>query len=82
MPQKAIIGVVALVALGLAIYTLINRKPQSSGTLKVSGTIEVTSVALSFKIGGRMTERLVDEGQVVNAGQLVARLENNELKDL
>lgn len=80
MPKKAIIGAVVLVALGLAIYAFINRKPQNSGTLKVSGTIEVTSVALSFKIGGRMTERLVDEGQIVNAGQLVARLEDNELK--
>lgn len=80
MPKKAIVGAVVFVAIVLAIYFFMQRKPQESGTLKVSGAIEVTSVALSFKIGGRMTERLVDEGQIVTAGQLIARLEDDELK--
>lgn len=80
MPKKAIVVIVVIGLLVLAIYTFMHRKPQDSGTLKVSGTIEVTSVALSFKIGGRMTERLVDEGQVVSAGQLIARLEDDELQ--
>ena len=79
MPKKAIVGIVALGVLVLAIYIFMHRRPQDSGALKVSGTIEVTSVALSFKIGGRLTERLVDEGQSVSAGQVVARLGDEEL---
>jgi HlyD family secretion protein len=48
--------------------------------LKVSGTIEVTSVELGFKVGGRLIQRLVDEGAQVSVGQLIARLEDDELK--
>lgn len=81
MPKKAMAGVVVLAAvIVLAAYAYLHRKTQDNGRLKVSGTIEVTSVALSFKIGGRMTERLVDEGQLVKAGQLVARLDDDELQ--
>ncbi len=80
MLKKAIVGIVILGLLVLAVYMATQRTPPDSGTLKVSGTIETTSVALSFKIGGRMTERLVDEGQIVSAGQLVARLEDDELR--
>lgn len=80
MPKKTIAGIVILGVIVLAIYIFMHRGAEESGELKVSGTVEVTSVALSFKIGGRLTERLVDEGQAVNAGQLIARLEDDELK--
>lgn len=80
MPKKAMAGIVILTAIILAGYFFLHRKPAESAALNVSGTIEVTSVALSFKIGGRITERLVDEGQIVSAGQLIARLEDDELK--
>jgi len=80
MPKKAMAGIVILTAIILAGYFFLHRKPAESDSLNVSGTIEVTSVALSFKIGGRITERSVDEGQIVSAGQLIARLENDELK--
>lgn len=80
MPKKIIIGLVILAVLSSAIYIFMHRRHQESGILKVSGTIEVTSVALSFKIGGRMTGRLVDEGQNVSVGQVVARLDDAELQ--
>ena len=48
-------------------------------TLKVSGTIEVTSTELSFKVPGRIRERLVDEGAAVKVDQVVARLEDTDL---
>ena len=52
-----------------------------SGSLKLTGTVETTTVAVSFKVGGRLKERLVDEGQQVQAGQVVARLEDDELQE-
>lgn len=55
------------------------NKQDTSSTLKVSGTIEVTSTEVSFKVPGRIRERLVDEGATVRAGQLVARLEDADL---
>lgn len=54
-------------------------KKDISSTLKVSGTIEVTSTEVSFKVPGRIRERLVDEGAAVRTGQLVARLEDADL---
>jgi membrane fusion protein YbhG len=47
--------------------------------IPVSGNIEVTDAELSFKIPGRVEARLVDEGQMVKAGQTVAVLDSKEL---
>ncbi len=52
-----------------------------NGRLKLTGTIETTTVAVSFRVPGRLSERLVDEGQQVRAGQVVARLDDSELRD-
>jgi HlyD family secretion protein len=41
--------------------------------------MEVTTVAVSFKVPGRVRERLVDEGELVKAGQPVARLDSADL---
>jgi len=56
------------------------RQPAGRATdeLKVSGTIEVTDVEVSFKVSGRVKERLVDEGDRVAAGQVIARLEDED----
>jgi HlyD family secretion protein len=53
-------------------------KPQPD-TLRVSGTIEITDAEVSFKLAGRLLSREVTEGQPVQAGQVIARLETNEL---
>ncbi|RII25945.1 MAG: hemolysin secretion protein D [Geobacter sp.] len=56
------------------------RNPRTTdGAVRVSGNIEVTTVEVSFKIPGRVIERLVDEGMKVDAGQLVARLDSSDL---
>ncbi|HEY3307532.1 MAG TPA: efflux RND transporter periplasmic adaptor subunit [Desulfuromonadaceae bacterium] len=77
--------IMILAAVGLAVvvvaFVLVRRAPKPADELKVSGTIEVTMVEVSFKVGGRLAERLVDEGEMVRAGQMVARLEDDELKE-
>jgi len=52
-----------------------------SGNLVLSGNIEVTDAQLAFKLPGRVAERPVAEGQSVTAGQLVARLDDDEQKE-
>jgi HlyD family secretion protein len=47
--------------------------------IRVSGNFEVTDAEVSFKIPGRVDERLVDEGERVAAGQVIARLDQSEL---
>jgi HlyD family secretion protein len=81
MPGKAIIALVVFAVITFAVLIVRYRTKQDTSVLKVSGTIEVTSVVLSFKVGGRLAERMLDEGQTVKAGQLVGRLEDEELKE-
>jgi HlyD family secretion protein len=81
MSRKAIIGVVIIAVAAVAVFIFRNRTKPDPGVLKLSGTIEVTSVELSFKVGGRLAERMVDEGQVVKVGQVVGRLEDEELRE-
>ncbi len=69
----------AVAAAAVAAVALRSRKAESADELRVSGNIEVTEVDVSFKIAGRMIERLVDEGDSVSRGQVVARLDDSEL---
>ncbi len=81
MTRKVLLlSVVALVVIAGTVAVLL-RMPKTTGELKMSGTIEVTSVELSFKVPGRMGQRLVDEGEMVRTGQVVGRLEDDELKE-
>jgi len=48
--------------------------------LNLSGNIEVIQVEASFRTAGKVLERPVDEGQVVQAGQLLARLDARDLE--
>ena len=73
------IGIIlVLIAAALGVYVVMQDDTDHSTTLVASGTIEVTEVVLSFKIAGRLQERLVDEGERVIAGQLVARLDRTD----
>jgi HlyD family secretion protein len=50
----------------------------NNGELVLSGNLEVVDAQLSFKTPGRVTQRLVSEGDRVTANQLVARLDDAE----
>jgi HlyD family secretion protein len=81
VPKKIII-IIAVIAIAAVAALIISRRSSTvKGEIKVSGTVEVTSVELSFKVGGRLLKRLVDEGMQVTAGQTVALLEDDELKE-
>jgi len=81
MNKKILAAAVAGVLIAGTVFFFYSRHNSSNSRLKLSGTIEVTSVELSFKVPGKMQQRLVDEGETVKAGQIVARLEDTELKD-
>jgi RND family efflux transporter MFP subunit len=50
--------------------------PTGDETLEIPGSVHAAQSAdLGFEVSGRMSERLVDEGQIVNAGQVVARID-------
>lgn len=74
-----IIAIPLLLALSALVYCS-RFGGSGNGAIEVSGNVEATEVAVSFRIPGRVTERLLDEGQSVKQGQVVARLDDSDLK--
>ncbi|MFZ3044807.1 MAG: efflux RND transporter periplasmic adaptor subunit [Desulfatirhabdiaceae bacterium] len=70
--------ILILVVATIVVLKIRTRLPED--IIQLSGTIEATTVQAAFRIPGRLIERLVDEGQPVKAGQIVARLENTDQK--
>ncbi|MCL4692543.1 MAG: efflux RND transporter periplasmic adaptor subunit [Candidatus Hydrogenedentes bacterium] len=75
MKKRIVFTILVVAAIGAAAYYFAFLKNGEEGVLTVSGNIELTDAQLSFKIPGRLEERLVDEGESVEKGAIVARLD-------
>jgi HlyD family secretion protein len=64
---------------GIALYGIYGMSPEEPGIIRVSGNIEATDAHASFQVAGRVAERLAAEGQAVERGELLARLDTSEL---
>lgn len=53
---------------------------RNSGIIKVSGNIEITDADLGFKIPGKISKRLVSEGEKIKEGQTVAIMDSSDLE--
>jgi HlyD family secretion protein len=79
--KKKILAIVLILAVSTAVFLYFqNRSPVNPDLVRVSGNIELTEAEVSFKIPGRVEERRVSEGETVTAGQVVARLDSQELR--
>ena len=70
----------AAIAAGIRFYPRLVAEPPSDDTLLVSGNIETHESLLSFKVQGRIVELPVEEGQWVEEGALIARLEDADFR--
>jgi HlyD family secretion protein len=75
-----IAAVLVLLAGASVYYFTTGRSHRNPNAVQVSGNIEVTDAEVSFKIPGRVEQRLVDEGELVQKGACVAVLESADLK--
>ncbi|MGA2569797.1 MAG: efflux RND transporter periplasmic adaptor subunit [Terracidiphilus sp.] len=66
----------ALIAAGFYLYPKFARKPAPTNELALSGNIEAHESLVSFKVQGRIAELPIEEGQEVQQGALLARLED------
>jgi HlyD family secretion protein len=76
-----VVIVLAAVAVGGGYYWW--HKKQSDlpvGFTQANGRIEAERVDVALKFGGRIVEVLVDEGQMVAAGGVIARIDSTELQ--
>ena len=71
----------ALGGAGGAIYWLKYSQPSlPPGIASGNGRLEADEIDISTKFAGRVAELLVDEGDVVKAGQVVARMDTRDLE--
>ena len=73
-----ILGTVVLVA-GAAIAIVIHALHDRGSSQEYSGTIETREIQVGSKIGGRVTEVSVEEGEEVVTGAVLALFESNDL---
>jgi HlyD family secretion protein len=78
--KKRIIPILAVLAVAAAaVYTFSGMNRQAGNRIVVSGNIELTEVNIAFKTAGRLIERNVDEGDAVKKGEIIARLDRDQL---
>ena len=83
MPQKIkrFLPIILILTVILAtIYYLSRASGKSNGPLTASGTVEAVQVVVAFEVSGQIAEVLVDEGDRVQAGDVLVRFEDELLQ--
>jgi HlyD family secretion protein len=65
---------------GIVIFRGVSRWHPEAGPLRLSGNIEAHESLVSFKVPGRIVALPVDEGMAVKAGDLLARLDDEDYR--
>jgi HlyD family secretion protein len=81
MPKRTmyLIGAAVLVAGGVVAWMVFSKPALPAGFAAGNGRLEATEYFVSSKYPGRVAEVLVNEGDTVNAGQVVARMDTSAL---
>lgn len=82
MNKKLIAGVLVIIAVALIGFWAwkYNDKEQSDSFLTLHGNVDIRQVSLAFEQSGRIQKLMVQEGDKVQAGQLLATLNTNALQ--
>ena len=70
----------AVIAAGVYLYPRLTKKSQPENQLTLSGNIEAHESLVSFKVQGRIADLPVEEGQSVESGTLLARLDDADYR--
>jgi len=73
---RVLILLAVVVAVGVYLYPRLTKKPAPVNELTLSGNIEAHESLVGFKVSGRIVDLPIEEGQQVEQGTLLARLEN------
>jgi len=77
--RQIVIGVVVLLFAGAAVAVMLRTVNLGPRSQKYFGTIETREIQIGSRIGGRVTEVAVEEGEHVKTGALLVRFESNNL---
>jgi HlyD family secretion protein len=76
--RRLILIVFVVMLFGVATMVYEGQRQEQRDELYYSGTMEATQANLGFQVSGRVKEVLVDEGQGVRQGQILAVLDSAE----
>jgi HlyD family secretion protein len=79
MKKRIVLIALVVAAAAAAFYWYRDGRRTPDGGIVVSGNIELNEVNVAFKTAGRLVERPVNEGDAVKMGQVVARLDRDQL---
>ncbi len=74
------LAVLLLTAGAAQAWRMTHRQGPGAGFVSGNGRIEATEIDIATKLPGRVAQVLVDEGDVVRAGQVVARMDPGSLR--
>jgi HlyD family secretion protein len=75
-----LIVLAAVIAAGVYFYPHLTEKSRPENQLTLSGNIEAHESLVSFKVQGRIVDLPVEEGQSVETGTLLARLDDADYR--
>jgi HlyD family secretion protein len=75
-----LIVLAALIAAGVYLYPRLTKNSKPQNEILLSGNIEAHESLVSFKVQGRIVELPVEEGQSVEKGSLLARLDDADYR--
>lgn len=77
---RVIVGLIVLLCIGAALWQSWPEQTSETG-LTLYGNVDIREVQLGFRVGGRLESMQVDEGDAVDAGELLATLDSKPLQD-
>jgi membrane fusion protein YbhG len=80
-PRRLILIILILAIAAATVYFVKQRSAAQNAELVIQGNIDIRQVNLGFRVGGRIKEVRVDEGDTVKAGDVIAVLEDGPYTD-
>jgi HlyD family secretion protein len=78
--KRVVVVLVVLLAAAAVLGFVLLKDRHDPGTLEASGTVEATEAQLAFQVSGRIEAVTIQEGDRVEAGQDVGRLDQAEMR--
>ncbi|NDL64075.1 secretion protein HlyD [Acerihabitans arboris] len=72
----AVVIIIIIALLAAAIAGVIYYRRQHGQPLTLYGNVDIRTVNLGFRVGGRLARLTVDEGDIVHPGQVLAKLDD------
>ena len=80
--RRILLIVILVVAAAGILYYFYTREKEEDGTfIRVSGNIEATEVDVGFKVSGRIVSRLFEEGDWIDQGKVLAKLDDEDVRN-